>query len=257
MTEREEAARSRRLGRFLLDVGSSTVERVSGRVHQFGRAVEIAGHVASFASWQSDRDLAPERRYVGREALWRGLYPLLDVGRVTVLEFGVSRGAATRIWLKHLRNPELVWHGFDTFTGLPEAWERAGVVFADAGAFDAGGTPPPISDQRVHWHVGPVEQTLPTVSLDPESRLVALFDFDLYAPTSYALERLGPCWKSGDVLYFDEAYDPWHERRAIDEFLDEHRVRCLGTTGIAIAFELREAREKAAQPEGRAAEARW
>lgn len=159
----------------------------------------------------------------------------LGSGRVTVLEFGVASGDATRHWLSTLRNPELRWHGFDTFTGLPEPWVRGGIEFAKAGTFDAGGVPPNITDERVTWHVGLIEDSLPAVDIDLSSPLCVLFDLDLYLPSKFALDWLIPHLKLGDLLYFDEAYDPWHERRLLDQFLDcGHRVQAIGSTGMAL-----------------------
>lgn len=199
---------------------------------------EISGDVASFATWQAVRGLDSAKRYRTRERLWRAASAPLQRGKATVLELGVASGDATRSWLSMLRNPELEWHGFDTFTGLPEPWIRSGIQFADVGTFDAGGTPPDIADPRVTWHVGRVEHTLPTAELDFEPPVCVLFDLDLYEPSAFALEWLTSRLKHGDLLYFDEAYDPWHERRLLDEFLDAgHRVRTIGSTGIALMLE--------------------
>ena len=209
-----------------------------GRWPFLGKLLEFSGHVASFARWQRARALDEGVRYRNREQLWRGTSGRLQRGSVTVLEFGVASGAATRSWLSILRNPGLRWHGFDTFTGLPEPWIRAGVQFADSGQFDAGGVPPDIPDTRVTWHTGRIEQTLPAARIDFSSALLVLFDLDLYEPSAFALECIVGHLKPGDLLYFDEAFDPWHERRLLDEFLDEgHRVRTIGSTGIALMLE--------------------
>jgi hypothetical protein len=139
-----------------------------------------------------------------------------------------------------LDNPQLEWHGFDTFTGLPAPWIRGGIPFADSGTFDAGGQPPPISDQRVTWHIGRIEETLPRAMFDFEAPICALFDLDLYEPSAFALGWLADHLKPGDLLFFDEAYDPWHERRLLDEFLNSgHYVRAIGSTGIALMLEYR------------------
>jgi hypothetical protein len=199
---------------------------------------EISGNVASFAAWQKERGLDGAKRYRNRERLWRAASRPLQDGRATVLEFGVASGDATRLWLSMLRNPELEWHGFDTFTGLPEPWIRGGLRFADARTFDVGGVPPEIPDPRVTWNIGRIEETLPSVKLDFSPPLCVLFDLDLYGPSAFALEWLSCHLKPGDLLYFDEAYDPWHERRLLDEFLDAgHRVRAIGSTGIALMLE--------------------
>lgn len=221
------------------DIVSSCVDRLSARSSFVARSLEIVGHVASLASWQKERRLTPARRYFGREAMWATIFPRLQSGPVIVLEFGVSRGAATRFWLARIPNTELRWHGFDTFTGLPEPWTRGGVEFAAKGEFDAGGTPPDISDPRIVWHIGLVEDTLPKLSIDDDARLCVLFDLDLYEPSAFALEWLSNgCLHRGDLLYFDEAYDPAHERRLLDEFIRAgHRMTALGSTGVALMFE--------------------
>ena len=200
---------------------------------------EVSGHVASYTSWRVARGLDGAKQYRTRERLWRAAASTrLRTGKVTVLEFGVASGDATRIWLSMLPNPELRWHGFDTFTGLPQAWMRGGIRFKEPGAFDVGGAPPDIADPRVTWHPGLLEETLPVAAVDVAPPLCVLFDLDLYEPSAFALQWLAPHLKPGDLLYFDEAYDPWHERRLLDEFLDRgHRVRVIGSTGIALMLE--------------------
>jgi hypothetical protein len=222
------------------DVVWSWLKCSCGNWPWLAKLLEISGNVASFASWQAARSLDGGERYRSRERLWRAASGRVQSGSVTALEFGVASGAATRFWLSMLRNPELRWHGFDTFTGLPEPWVRAGLQFAEKGQFDAGGEPPELADPRVTWHVGRIEQTLPAARIDFAPRLLVLFDLDLHGPSAFALERLAEHLKPGDLLYFDEAYDPWHERRLIDEFLDRgHRVRAIGSTGIALMLEYR------------------
>jgi hypothetical protein len=80
----------------------------------------------------------------------------------------------------------------------------------------------------------------------PELRtrpLFLLLDFDLYAPTAVALGAAAPHLRPGDVLYFDEAFDAWNERKAIDEILmPRFGVKCLGSTATALALEIGEPR---------------
>jgi hypothetical protein len=214
------------------------LERACSRSRFLAKGLEISGNVASFASWQAARGFDGSKHYSSRAALWRAASSALRTGKVTVLEFGVASGDATRLWLSMVSNPELQWHGFDTFSGLPDPWVRGGLRFADEGTFDTGGAPPDIPDSRVTWHVGRIEETLPSVKIDFESQLCVLFDLDLYGPSAFALHRLEGDLKRGDLLYFDEAYDPWHERRLIDEFLDRgHHVQAIGSTGIALLLE--------------------
>lgn len=221
------------------DLVWSLVAEASSRVRVLGKALEIAGHVASYGMWQRARHLNEGRRFLHREALWRSIFHRYTAGPVTVLEFGVASGIATRFWLSEIANPQLTWHGFDTFSGLPEAWHRGGLEFAAAGTFSNRGRPPQIADNRVTWHVGLVEETLPRAAFDSGAPLCVLFDMDMYEPTAFALNWLSGQLKPGDVLFFDEAYDPFHERRLIDEFLARgSRFRPLGATGIGLLVEI-------------------
>jgi hypothetical protein len=214
----------------------SVVERMSAASSYLARTIEIAGNVAGYALWQRAKGMGA-RRFMSREALWRStIFPRLS-GPVTVLEFGVAGGDATRFWLGAVPNPDLHWDGFDTFTGLPTSWSRGGVEYSPAGRFDAGGATPSIDDPRVTWHIGLVQDTLPGLTL-PGGRLCVIVDLDLYEPSAFALNWLADKFRPGDLLYFDEIYDPWHERRALDEFLQAgHRVAALGTTGMSAAYE--------------------
>jgi hypothetical protein len=224
------------------DLVWSWLKLACGRSAFLAKSLEIAGNVASFASWQAARGLDGGVRYGTREGLWQAASASLRSGKATVLEFGVASGDATRFWLSMVPNSELQWHGFDTFTGLPEPWIRGGIRFADVGTFSTEGAPPNISDPRVTWHPGRIEQTLPAAELDLAVPLCVLFDLDLYEPSAFALQWLSRHLKRGDLLYFDEAYDPWHERRLLDEFLDGgHRVRVIGSTGIALMLEYQSA----------------
>jgi hypothetical protein len=205
------------------------------------------GVLADYSAWKRAR-LAGRGKplFAHREKLWEAIQPgLAAKGALSVLEFGVAWGYATSWWLQRLPDPGLQWHGFDTFTGLPTTWDRAGLTIYDAGSFSANGNVPPIADRRVHWHVGDVADAI--AELDwPELRtrpLFLLLDFDLYAPTAVALGAAAPHLRPGDVLYFDEAFDAWNERKAIDEILmPRFGVKCLGSTATALALEIGEPR---------------
>lgn len=78
--------------------------------------------------------------------------------QVLYLEFGVFEGQATRYWSKLLKNPESKLHGFDTFEGLPEAWDN----IAEKGLFSTNGIVPVIEDPRVRFFKGMFQETLPS-----------------------------------------------------------------------------------------------
>ena len=221
------------------DLVWSTVGNVAAHVPFTARTFEMAGHVASYSSWRAAHGLET-RCFRTRRDLWRRTaWDDIQAGATTVLEFGVASGEMTRSWLEAVPNPQLRWHGFDTFTGLPAPWTRGGLTVMNMGTFDRGGSPPQIDDARVTWHRGRIEHTIDQVphALRP-GRVVALFDLVLYAPSKVALDWLTPRLAPGDLLYFDEAFDPAHERRLLDEWISGGvSVRPRGCTGMALMVE--------------------
>jgi hypothetical protein len=175
-----------------------------------------AGQTADYVDWYQRVFGHPPTVFGRRERLFERLAQRLDPERPLVaLEFGVAWGCATNWWLRELRGRDVVWHGFDRFTGLPRAWREH-----QEGAFDAGGNPPPINDDRVRWHIGDVEDTLRAVDLVAarDAQWLLLFDLDIYEPTAFAWELICPHLRPGDVIYLDEAMDR-EERRVLDEMI--------------------------------------
>jgi hypothetical protein len=197
------------------------------------------GDLAGYARWKRARLMSHGRPlFSHRERLWKAIRPtLMGKTDLIVLEFGVAWGYATSWWLQALPSPGLEWHGFDTFTGLPTNWSRADRDVKGAGAFSASGNPPPIDDPRVRWHVGDAVLSLKALELPARSRpKFVIFDMDLGAPTHACLEILLDVLAPGDVLYFDEAFDSWNERKVIDDLLlPNFQVTCLGSTATALA----------------------
>jgi O-methyltransferase len=161
----------------------------------------------------------------GRAWLWESIVQKEDLGSLPVqyLEFGVYRGESLSWWLKRLSHPNARFAGFDTFTGLPERWRRSEPL----GAFNANGKLPDIKDPRCRFEVGLFQDTLPGFIKDNDltGRLVIQFDADLYTSTLFALTRLAPHLKSGDILFFDEFSCPLDEFRAFHEFVRSFRVK--------------------------------
>lgn len=179
------------------------------------RKAATAGQIADFVRWQQ-RVFGRQPILRRREKLWERLAQRLDPNRPLVaLEFGVAYGYATNWWLCRLVGRDVVWHGFDRFTGLPRAWREY-----EEGAFGAGGKPPAINDKRVRWHIGDVQDTLGAVDLVAarDAQWVVLFDLDIYEPTAFAWEVLSAHLRPGDLIYLDEAYD-FDERRVLDEMI--------------------------------------
>ena len=101
------------------------------------------------------------------------------------------------------------------------------------------GVPPRIETPfPLSWHHGLIEETLPRFSR-PDTPLFVLVDVDLLEPTSVVLDWLVSNGRPGDLVYFDEAFDPWNEglaiRRAIADGLS---MGAVAHTGSALLVSL-------------------
>lgn len=130
-------------------------------------------------------------------------------------EFGVFSGATINHLAEH--RPELTFHGFDSFHGLPEDW--TGYMAFD---FDRKGAPPEVR-ANVCLHVGLFEDTLPDFAAAIEQVAFLHVDCDLYSSTATIFRHLGPKLGRGCVIVFDEYFCypgfEQHERKAFAEFL--------------------------------------
>ena len=140
--------------------------------------------------------------------------------RVLYLEFGVYQGSSMRWWSEALKNPASILHGFDSFEGLPEAFDDAGGKYA-RGWFSTDGQVPQIDDPRVTFFKGWFDRTLPGYTLPDHEVLVINIDADLYSSTIFVLNALRPHFKKGTYLYMDDMSRPDHEPRAMEEFMRE------------------------------------
>ena len=132
----------------------------------------------------------------------------------TVVEFGVAFGEGTRWWMSRITSPAFDFYGFDRFTGLPRAWRDM-----PAGAFDIGGRPPSFTDPRVKWIVGDIEETVEKFDWESlRGKKVVLFDLDLFGASLFCFKRLSLSLRSGDLVFFDEAFDA-DERVLINEYV--------------------------------------
>lgn len=192
------------------------------------------GDIADFIDWQHRVYASPPAFFGRREKLWERLAKRLDPNRPLVaLEFGVAWGYATNWWLCRLGGRDVVWHGFDRFTGNPRA-ARA----LRRGAWDAGGEPPAIEDERVRWHVGDVEDTFGEIDLAAvrDSQWLILFDLGFYEPTAFVWEVISAHLRPGDLMYLDEAAES-EERRVLDEMiLPSNICEPIGATPLALGL---------------------
>jgi len=191
------------------------------------------------SQWGSNSKL-----FVNRHQLWNEkLLPKVNSDAI-VFEFGVAAGAVTK-WWSNKELPIAVWHGFDTFTGLPTPWSRGGVDVMAAGVFDQSGTaskfPIVKSKHPVKWHKGLISETLVNANFPIPSncQIIVFIDVDLYQPTKEVLSYFARHLKSGDLIYFDEGFDPWNEGLALRETMNAlPPFTAIAHTGSALLIEI-------------------
>jgi len=157
------------------------------------------------------------------------------------LEFGVYNGVT--ISCVATARPELEFHGFDSFEGLPEDWDM-GRKEVKKEAFDRKGELPEVPD-NVHLYKGWFDQTLPKFLEDNGGDISYLhIDCDIYSSTDTVLNLCNERIVPGTIIKFDELccwrytfseaspkstaqrvlYTTWreHEWKALNEWLDKY-----------------------------------
>jgi tetratricopeptide (TPR) repeat protein len=129
-----------------------------------------------------------------------------------VCEFGVGSGKSMRM-TQEILPLDIQMHGFDTFTGLPQAWGDE-----PAGSYSTGGIIP-ILDGDVVFHQGLFSDTLPPFFKemgDDAFVAYANIDCDLYTSSMDIFENLHGRIVKGSILIFDEyiCHATWRQ----DEF---------------------------------------
>lgn len=130
-----------------------------------------------------------------------------------VLEFGVGSGRSMRM-TQEIVPLDVQIHGFDTFTGLPQAWGDE-----PAGTYSTGGIVPIILEGDVVFHKGLFRDTLPKFFQemgDDAYVAYANIDCDLYTSSVDIFENLHGRIVKGSILIFDEyiCHASWRQ----DEF---------------------------------------
>jgi tetratricopeptide (TPR) repeat protein len=193
-----EIAPDHELSRFYLAVLRDRQGcRVAAEAHF--AAVTADSGLADFGrdSWDYVKSAAGASARLFGETV-EGLAVGLTAATVTglVLEFGVRYGTTIR-QIASTAGQEV--HGFDTFTGLPEAWHEH-----PAGTYSTGGTLPNVP-ANVHLHAGLFADTLPAfLDAHPGPVRFVNVDCDLYSSTQTVLTLLAPRIVPGTVIVFDE-----------------------------------------------------
>ena len=200
------------------------------------------GAVANFI--ENSKVQFPQSRFLGtRKSLLKSVLKCERNERVVVFEFGVARGALTAWGLKQIKSKNLKWVGYDTFTGLPSDWVRENIVYLQKGTFSTEGRHPEINDARVSFVVGDVTETFKEIPslFEPGTlfRSIFIFDLDLFSPSKAVWDVIFPRLRTGDRLFFDQAFDNDGEGKLIEEhLLLSVNVRHLGRSVIGAAFEV-------------------
>ena len=156
-----------------------------------------------------------------RYDLYRHVHERIGNRPINYLEFGVAGGKSLRAWTELNRDEDSRFVGFDTFTGLPEAWNwRYG-----KGAFSQDGRAPDIEDHRVTFEVGLFQDTLRPflATFRATGQLVVHMDADIFTSTLFVLTQLDAYMPSGTVILFDEYQSFLHEFRAWHDYLQAFR----------------------------------
>lgn len=213
---------------------AGVIANVCSAIPRIAQSLDTLGSVSSFRAWSRSKGRHPI--YFNRNAMWSKSVLSLLRGEedVSILEFGVAYGDATRWWLERLNSKSLRYYGFDLFTGLPRAWRNM-----PAHAFDAGGKPPEIEDDRITWIKGNVEDTIRIFDFGPcVGRKLIIFDLDIFEPSLVVWKVLENQLRVGDLLYFDEAFDR-DERVLLDAYLlPTNRFEVIASSPMGIVLQL-------------------
>ena len=139
------------------------------------------------------------------------------------LEFGVFTGGTIRYMAK--KKPNIIFHGFDSFEGLPEDWFGMPLIKS---SFSLKGSLPKVPG-NVTLHKGWFNEILPDWRRNnPDKVAFVHIDCDLYSSTIDILENLAERFQVGTIILFDEYfnYPNWenHEFKAWKEFVAKYGI---------------------------------
>lgn len=198
------------------------VRPFSGALVTLGNMGRLGSFMASLKGRPHVQKLGWSAQRTPREELYTLVLHSLRNAPFDYLEFGVFHGRSLRWWVENADHPENRFHGFDTFSGLPENWGPY-----KAGDMSTKDSMPTFEDPRVRLWKGLFQDTLPGFMQQwkGDRRKLIHLDADLYSSTLYALTMLAPRLLPGDVLLFDEFAVPNHEFLAFRNFTESYRVK--------------------------------
>ena len=206
----------------------SILEGYKGNFDQFNTLLKTPNSSHPFirsAKWVFSLPKLPNLTF-NRGDFFDAVIALSDNSR-PFYEFGVWNGVS----FQYLINTFKKGFGFDTFTGLPEAWHNQ-----PKGSYSSYKVVPKIEGGE--FIVGKFDDTLPDF-FSKERPMASLinFDADLYSSTLCALNNSKKVIDEKTILIFDELInnDKWEEDefKALNEFCDNS---CFSYEVIVISF---------------------
>jgi len=207
---------------------------------------DVLGNLPKIDTWRKQHVGPDCPAFPEREQLYDYLREqVLGGAPVDYLEFGVYKGESIAYWLSKDKHPDSRYYGFDTFSGLPENWQKFSGDM-DKNVFDCGGAAPNIADPRVTFIKGLFQDTLDGFLADfkPRSQLVLHNDSDLYSATLYVLTRCHDLLRPGSIVIFDEFSSVLNEFMALKNYCSAYcrQYEVLGVTTeyfaqVAIRFQ--------------------
>ena len=201
-------------------------------IHRFlpVRLFDYLGHLGKASMWLNQQKDVPFSSFPTTDIVYKNRLNLfqyvidsqnLSDTPVDYLEFGVHAAKSFKWWLGNLNHEQCRFYGFDTFTGLPEAWGPF-----PKGHF-GGVEVPKLDDNRCEFKVGLFQQTLiPFLqSYSSNKRKIIHIDADLYSSTLYVLTLITPYLNSEDIILFDEFNVPVHEIKAFMEWTESFYIK--------------------------------
>ena len=136
------------------------------------------------------------------------------------MEFGVYQGESIKYWLQLYKNNGSRFWGFDTFSGLPEAWKEGNEIAITVGTFNVSGQVPIVNDNRVSFVKGLFHNTLSDFlsTFKAQGNLIIHNDSDLYSSSLLLLTKCDAIIKSRTVVIFDELSSWMNEFRALEDY---------------------------------------
>jgi len=164
------------------------------------------------------------------------------------IELGVCAGLSIKRIASFV--PFQFVYGFDSFEGLPDAWDKGGGDVSPKGSWALGTVALrelPQVPPNVRLVKGWFQDTIPEFvrKMGTEEPIAFLHvDCDLYSSTACALNGLAPLIQEGTIIVFDEFYNyqnyKEHEWKAFHEFLQtysfkaEYLAYCKSNEQVAV-----------------------